>query len=93
MKVQKEMTVYCPYCNKHTKHTVKLYGSKPERWMNVGRRRHERAIRGYVGKVEPVAHSKKPGKRQKLMLECQVCKKTVERVIHGRSKKKIEIAR
>ena len=93
MKIQKEITTYCAYCNKHTPHSVKVYSSKPEQWMNVGRRRHERAIRGYVGKVEPSAHSKKTGKRQKVILTCSVCKKSEERVLGQRAKKKIEIAR
>lgn len=93
MKIQKEIMTYCPYCRKHTLHTVKLYSKKPERWLNVGRRRHERAIRGHVGSVEPKAHSKKLGKKQKVILTCTVCHKSVERVLGGRTKKKLEIKR
>jgi len=93
MKIQKEIMAYCPYCNKHTLHIVKLYSKKPERWLNVGKRRHNRAIKGYVGSVEPKIHPKKLGKKQKLLLECTVCHKTVERVIGKRTKKKIEIKR
>jgi large subunit ribosomal protein L44e len=93
MKIQKEIVTYCKTCNKHTKHTVSNYSSKPEKWMNVGRRRHERAIRGYVGSVEPVARPKKLGKNQKVMLNCNVCKKSSERVLGRRTKKKIEIKR
>ncbi len=91
MKIEKELMTYCPNCNKHTKHSVKLYSKKAEQWMNVGRRRHERAIKGYVGSVEPKIHPKKLGKKQKIILQCQVCKKSSERVIGGRTKKKLEI--
>ncbi|MGC8662289.1 MAG: 50S ribosomal protein L44e [Candidatus Micrarchaeia archaeon] len=93
MKVPKEITVYCPYCKKHTLHTVKIYSKKPERWLNIGRRRHERAIKGHVGSVEPKAHSKKLGKKQKTILTCTVCHKSIERVFGRRTKKKIEIKR
>ncbi len=93
MKIQKEIMTYCKTCNKHTKHTTATYSSKPERWMNVGRRRHERAIRGYVGSVEPVARPKKLGKKQKAILTCSVCKKASERVLGQRTKKKLEIKR
>ncbi len=93
MKIPKEIVTYCPYCNKHTVHTVKIYSKRQEAWMNIGRRRHERAIRGYVGSVEPKAHPKKLGKKQKVILECTVCKKSVERVLAGRTRKKIEIKR
>lgn len=91
MKIEKELMAYCANCNKHTKHTVKLYAKKPEQWMNVGRRRHERAIKGFVGSVEPKIHPKKLGKKQKVILQCQVCKKSSERVIGDRTKKKLEI--
>ncbi|MGC8699557.1 MAG: 50S ribosomal protein L44e [Candidatus Micrarchaeia archaeon] len=93
MKVPKEVMAYCPYCGKHTLHTVKIYAKKPERWLNVGRRRHERAIKGHVGSVEPKAHSKKLGKKQKVILTCTVCHKSVERVLGKRTKKKLEIKR
>ncbi|MEM0094570.1 MAG: hypothetical protein QXF41_00910 [Candidatus Micrarchaeaceae archaeon] len=93
MKIPKEIIAYCPYCNKHTPHTVSLYSKKGERWMNIGRRRHERAIKGIVGSVEHRIHPKKLGKKQKLILKCKVCGKSVERVVGKRAKAKIEIGR
>jgi uncharacterized protein with PIN domain len=36
---------------------------------------------------------KKQGKRQKLMLTCPDCKKSVEKVLRGRTKKKVELKR
>jgi ribosomal protein L44E len=91
MKIKKETNTYCRKCNKHTKQTIAIYSKKPERWLNVGKRRHERAIKGYVGSVEAKAHSKKLGKRQKIILQCTVCKIKSERVLGTRTKKKLEI--
>lgn len=91
MKIAKEITTYCPKCNKHTLHTVKNYTKKPIRGLSVATRRHLRAIKGYVGSVEPKIHPKKISKRQKVVLQCKECKYSVERVMGSRTKKKIEI--
>ena len=93
MKISKEIMTYCQKCNKHTKHTVKTYNKKSQRGLSLGTRRHNRAIRGYVGSVEPKIHPKKLGKKQKVMLQCAVCKKVTDRVFGMRTKKKIEIKR
>jgi large subunit ribosomal protein L44e len=93
MKIENQITTYCPYCNKHTLHSV-LYASKGSvRGLSIGTRRHNRAIRGYVGSVEAKVHGKKLAKLQKVLLKCTVCSKSVERVVGGRSKKKLEIKR
>lgn len=91
MKISKEMNLYCRFCIKHTKHTLKPYTKKAQSGLSLGTRRHNRAIRGYVGSVEPKIHPKKLGKRQKVMIQCSICKKTAEKVIGRRTKKKIEI--
>ncbi len=93
MKIENQIMTFCPYCNKHTLHKVKIYRAEAQRGQSVGTRRHERAILGYVGSVEAKIHSKKLAKKQKVMLECTVCHKSVERVMGGRAKKKIEIKR
>ncbi|MEM3791468.1 MAG: hypothetical protein QXL16_01940 [Candidatus Micrarchaeaceae archaeon] len=93
MKINKEINTYCPYCNKHTPHTVRLASRGPQRGLSKGTRRHERAIKGYVGSVEPKPSNKKLGKKQKAVLECKVCKKSVERVFGMRTRKKLEIKR
>ena len=93
MKISKEINTYCRFCNKHTKHIIKVYNKKATSGLSVGTRRHNRAIKGYVGSVEPKIHPKKTGKKQKVMMECQVCKKTTDRVLGMRTKKKIEIKR
>lgn len=91
MQIAKEIRTYCPYCNKHTLHKVRMYSKGAPRGLSMGTRRHNRKIKGYSGSVSIRLHPKKLGKRQKIMLECAECKKSVERVIGGRTKKKIEI--
>jgi large subunit ribosomal protein L44e len=92
MKIKKTITAYCPKCNKHTLHTVRNVSKGPQRTLSKATRRHNRAIRGYVGSVEPKIHPKKLGKRQKVLLECKVCKYTIEKRLGSRTKKKIEIS-
>lgn len=91
MEIVKEMRTFCPKCNKHTIHTVKLYSSKPERGLSMGTRRSARKRKGYFGKVKGQATRIKTSKRQKILLECKECHYTVERVIGTRTKKKLEI--
>ena len=94
MKVPKEMNTYCSSCRKHTAHKAKNPKKGKARGMAWGTQRHERRTKGYVGKVKGQANVRKQGKRQKIMLECTVCKKSQERVLGGgRTKKKVEIAR
>ncbi len=93
MKISKNIMSYCKNCNKHTNNTVKNYNKKPQRGLSLGTRRHNRAIKGYVGSIEPKIHPKKLGKKQKVMLECQTCHKASERVFGMRTKKKIEVSR
>jgi large subunit ribosomal protein L44e len=91
VEIPKEIMTYCPKCNKHTMHTITVWSRKPVRGQNVATRRHNRAIKGYVGSVEPKIKIKKLGKHQKALLKCKVCKYTVERVFGGRTRKKLEI--
>jgi large subunit ribosomal protein L44e len=91
VKIQKQINAYCPKCNKHTLHTVRMVSKGPQRAMSKATRRHDRAIKGYVGSVEPKIHPKKLGKRQKVLLECKECKYLVEKRFGSRTKKKIEI--
>ncbi len=93
MKIDKEIMSYCKYCKKHTKNVVRNYNKKSQRGLSLGTRRHNRAIKGYVGSIEPKIHPKKLGKKQKVILECTECKKHSERVFGMRTKKKIEIGR
>ncbi len=91
MKIVKEINIFCPHCNAHTSHLAKVSSRGKQRGLGKATRRHNRAIKGYIGSVELKIHPKKLGKRQKVTLECTKCKKSVERVFGGRTKKKIEI--
>ncbi len=91
MKIRKTIMAYCPKCNKHTLHTVKMVSKGRQRTLSKATRRHNRAIRGYVGSVEPKIHPKKLGKFQVVILECKDCKYKVDRTLGSRTKKKIEI--
>ncbi|MCL4379480.1 MAG: 50S ribosomal protein L44e [Candidatus Marsarchaeota archaeon] len=91
MEMVKEIRTYCPKCNKHTVHTVKLYSAKGDSHLGMGYRRRQRKLKGYVGHVKGQATRIKASKRQKVLLECKECHYTVERVIGTRTKKKLEI--
>ena len=91
MKFPNEINAYCPHCKKKAKHKVRVASKGRARTLAWGNRQHERVIMGYVGKVAGEKAVKKQGKRQKLILECSVCKKKQERIVGTRTKKKIEI--
>ncbi|MBI5224394.1 50S ribosomal protein L44e [Candidatus Micrarchaeota archaeon] len=95
MIVPKEIRTYCPTCRKHQVHRVKVSTSKYKagRTLAWGTLKHERKLAGYHGKVKGKAKVKKQGIRNKLMLECNVCKKKHEVVTTGRMKKKSEVAK
>ncbi len=93
MKIENQIMAYCPYCNKHTLHKVVNYSKGAARGLSVGTRRHNRVIMGYTGSAEVRLITKKLGKNQKVLLKCTVCNKSVERLLGGRTKKKIEIKR
>ena len=90
MKYPKEVNAYCPKCLKHTSHKAKLVSKGKARPMAIGNRKHERSLTGHGGKRAGEKTVKKQGKRQKITLECSVCKKKQERVIGTRTKKKLE---
>jgi large subunit ribosomal protein L44e len=91
MKFPKEVNTYCPFCKKHAKHKVRLVSKGRARSMAAGNRAHDRSLRGHGGKRAGEKTVKKQGKRQKIILECPVCKKKHERVVGTRTTKKLEI--
>ena len=92
MEIAREITTFCPKCNKHTVHAVKIISSKgQQRTLSKATRRHNRALRGYVGKVKGAKHSKKLGQHQVVLLTCKVCKFVVKRTLGGRTRKKLEL--
>ena len=91
MKIVKQIRTYCPKCNKHTAHKVKIYSKKQDSGLNMGNRRRERKLKGYTGKVKGQATVTKVAKRQKMLLECNECHYVVEKVFDYRTKKKLEL--
>ncbi|MCS7109378.1 MAG: 50S ribosomal protein L44e [Candidatus Micrarchaeota archaeon] len=91
MKMVDTIRTFCPNCNKHTIQKVKLYKKGKASPFSKGQLRHERKLKGYVGKVKGKKAVKKMGKHQKVILECTECKKKQERVIGTRTKKVLEL--
>ncbi|MEM4554453.1 MAG: hypothetical protein QXT25_01215 [Candidatus Anstonellaceae archaeon] len=92
MKHPKEIRTYCPHCRKHTVHKARLASKSKARTLAMGTRKHERKLMGHGGKRAGKVPVKKQGVRQKLILECQECKKKHERVVGTRTKKKLELS-
>ena len=92
MKFPKEIRAYCPHCRKHTTQKAKLVSKGKARHQAIGTRKHERKLLGHGGKRAGKVPVKKQGTRQKITLECSVCKKKHERVVGGRTKKKLEFS-
>jgi large subunit ribosomal protein L44e len=90
MKFPKEINTYCPYCKKHQLHKAKAYGKGRASSLAEGNRRHERRLKGHGSKRKGEKTVKKQGKRQKIILQCSQCKKRQERIIGGRTTKKLE---
>jgi large subunit ribosomal protein L44e len=90
MKFPKEINAYCPFCRKHEVHKVKAVSKGRASSLSAGNRRHERRLSGHGSKRKGEKTVKKQGKRNKLVLQCNVCKKKQERVVGGRTTKKIE---
>ena len=93
MKFPAEINTYCKYCNKHTIHKVSMPIKGQRRALSIGELRHKRKLKGHGGKRAGKKEVKKQGKRQKVMLTCNECKKKQERVLGTRTRKKIEIKR
>lgn len=91
MEIAREIRTYCPNCNKHTLHTVKIYSKGTTSGLKIGNRRAVRKRLGYVGKVKGKASVKKIAQRRKVLLVCKECKYTVERVVGTRTKKRLEL--
>ena len=93
MKVPKEIRTYCPHCKKHALHTVKIASKGKASSLSFGTRKHEKKLKGHGGKRAGEKTVKKQGKRQKILLTCPECKKSHEKVLGTRTKRKVEIKR
>ncbi len=88
MKVPNQKNIYCPKCNKHTEHRLKLFKSGQARAMSIGTRSNIRKHkRGYGGKAKHTATVKKQNKKPAYIAECAVCSRKVYLVTPKRMKK------
>lgn len=90
MKFPKEVNTYCPFCKGHKVHKVKAVSKGRARSMAKGNRAHNRSLTGHGGKRAGEKTVKKQGKKQKIVLTCTGCNKKHERVVGGRTTRKIE---
>lgn len=92
MKVPQLIKTYCPSCNKHTEHDVRLNKKGKERTMTEGRRKYKAVKAGYGGSPRtPKKDVYKVGKRTVLILRCKVCKKGHQKIYSARTKKPVEV--
>jgi large subunit ribosomal protein L44e len=80
MKFPKVIRTLCPYCKKHTEHTVRQIKKKPRASrhpMSQAQRRFERKMRGYGSFPRPNPSGEgKPTKKVDLRLKCKECGKS-----------------
>ncbi len=75
MRVPKTQRIYCPYCKKHTEHTVEQAKKKTRRKMAEGQRRFLKKLRGYGSFPRPKPNYEKPTRKLDLRYKCKVCNK------------------
>jgi len=76
MRLPKIQMRYCPYCRKHTEHTVEESKRRPRRQDTKSQRRFLRKLKGYGSfpKENPKGREK-PTRRLDLRYKCSVCGK------------------
>lgn len=79
MKFPKTINTLCPYCRKHTEHSVVVIKKKPRGKAHPdsqSQRRYERKLKGYGSFPRPKAKGEgKPTKKLDLRLKCKECNK------------------
>jgi len=80
MNVPKTINTYCPKCNAHTEHSVRLAKPGKQRALALGARRHKREKHGYGGQGWPLQKKfAKTTKKQTLKLKCKNCGFTIQK--------------
>ena len=76
MLYPKKTRRYCPFCRKHTDHTVEAAKRRPRRESTKSQRRFRRKMAGYGSfpKENPKGREK-PTRKTDLRFTCTVCKK------------------
>ena len=75
MRVPKKQRIYCPFCKKHTEHTVEQVKKKPRRKMAKGQRRFLEKMKGYGSFPRPKPDYEKATKKLDLRYKCKECGK------------------
>jgi large subunit ribosomal protein L44e len=86
------MRIHCPFCKKHTEHTVEQAKKKPRGKMRQGERRFRGKLKGYGSFPRPKPDYEKPTKRLDLRYKCSVCGKKHTKG-HGFRAKKFELVK
>lgn len=89
MKIPKKIKAHCPFCKKHTEHTVKEMSKGKRRTLAWGQQKHLRKIKGYTSKVGKTLKVVKQSRKTVMMLVCNECKKKHGKIL-PHSKKKVE---
>ena len=76
MIIPKTQNRYCPFCKRHTEHTVEEAKRKPRRTLARGQRRFLRKSKGYGSfpKENPKGREK-PTRKSDFRFVCKECKK------------------
>jgi large subunit ribosomal protein L44e len=91
VKFPKEIRRNCPWCQKHTVHSVALYKRGKERAGSWGARRQAGRKRGYGGQKFPeLIRKAKTTKKATLRLKCKECNR--EMMTKGIRLRRAEIA-
>ncbi len=77
MLIPKIQRRYCPFCQKHTEHTIAEAKRKPRRKASKSQRRFLRKLKGYGSfpKENPKGREK-PTRKMDLRYKCKECKKS-----------------
>jgi len=90
MNLPKEITRYCPKCNKHTTQKISQYKAGKRRGSAIGERRHAEDKKGYGGQKFPkLAKPAKTTKKFTPILMCTECKKKFNK--YGIRVRKVEL--
>lgn len=76
----KQFKAHCPFCNKHTQHTVeKVRRGQASSMTRIERQKKRTKGIGNAGKFSKVPGGDKPTKRVNLRYRCDTCKKAHNR--------------
>jgi large subunit ribosomal protein L44e len=87
MEIPSKIKTYCPYCRKHTIHSLKRFKAKKARTLAWGTRQNLRVHKkGFGGKAEFKILVRKQNKKPTYLATCSECGKKHYFVIEKRMK-------